>query len=116
MRSLACSGSSLVRARTNSVAIAARIDTDDRAISGNGTERYIPDVLGLQAQWCRKLHSTLQIGFASWRVVGDPEIITRPPCWDLRSASPNEMTPWLGLKLEGLHYAQTGVIQQDLDG
>ena len=28
-----------------------------------------------------------------------------------RSAPPNEMTPWLGLQLEGLHYAQTGVIQ-----
>jgi hypothetical protein len=23
------------------------------------------------------------------------------------------LTPWLGLQLEGLHYAQTGVIQQD---
>jgi hypothetical protein len=39
---------------------------------------------------------------------GDPEIITRAPCWELRSAPPNEMTPWLGLQLEGLHYAQTG--------
>jgi hypothetical protein len=26
---------------------------------------------------------------------------------------PNEMTPWLGLQLEGLHYAQTGVIEQE---
>ena len=52
----------------------------------------------------------------SGRIVGDPEIITRPPCWDLTSAPPNEMTPWLGLQLEGLHYAQTGVIQQDRDG
>ncbi len=32
---------------------------------------------------------------------------------ELRSAPPNEMTPWLGLQLEGLHYAQTGVIEQD---
>jgi hypothetical protein len=46
-------------------------------------------------------------------VVGDPEIITRAPFWELRSAPPNEMTPWLGLQLEGLHYTQTGVIQQD---
>ena len=46
-------------------------------------------------------------------MVGDPEIIRRAPFWELRLASPNEMTPWLGLQLEGLHYAQTGVIQQD---
>jgi amidohydrolase len=31
----------------------------------------------------------------------------------IRSAPQNEMTPWLGLQLEGLHYAQTGVIEQD---
>jgi hypothetical protein len=31
----------------------------------------------------------------------------------LRSVPLNEMTPWLGLQLEGLHYAQTGVIEQD---
>jgi hypothetical protein len=49
-------------------------------------------------------------------VVGDPEFITWAPSWDLRSAHPNEMTPWLGLQLEGLHYTQTGVIQQDGDG
>jgi hypothetical protein len=49
----------------------------------------------------------------SVRVVGDPEGITRAPCWELRSAIPNEMIPWLGLQLEGLHYAQTGVIEQD---
>jgi hypothetical protein len=24
-----------------------------------------------------------------------------------------KMTPWLGLQLEGLHYTQTGVIEQD---
>jgi len=47
------------------------------------------------------------------RFVGDPEVITRASCWELRSAIPNEMTPWLGLQLEGLHYAQTGVIEQD---
>jgi len=28
-------------------------------------------------------------------------------------SSTNQMTPWLGLQLEGLHYAQTGVIEQD---
>jgi len=31
----------------------------------------------------------------------------------LDQTPPNEMTPWLGLQLEGLHYAQTGVIEQD---
>ncbi len=50
---------------------------------------------------------------ATWWIVGDTEIITRAPCWELRSALPIEMTPWLGLQLEGLHYAQTGVIEQD---
>jgi hypothetical protein len=44
-------------------------------------------------------------------VVGYPEVITRAPGWEVRSVSPNEMTPWLGLQLEGLHYAQTGVIE-----
>jgi hypothetical protein len=28
-------------------------------------------------------------------------------------SSTNQMTPWLGLQLEGLHYAQTGVIEKD---
>jgi hypothetical protein len=28
-------------------------------------------------------------------------------------SSTNQMTPWLGLQLEGLHYAKTGVIEQD---
>jgi hypothetical protein len=47
------------------------------------------------------------------RLVDDPETIMLAPCWGLRSALPSEMTPWLGLQLEGLHYTQTGVIQQD---
>ncbi len=34
-------------------------------------------------------------------------------CWKLGSASSNDMTPWPGLQLEGLHYAKTGVIEQD---
>ena len=46
-------------------------------------------------------------------LVSDPQVIMRALCWELGSAPPNEMTPWLGLQLEGLHYAQTGVIQQD---
>ncbi len=45
-------------------------------------------------------------------MVGDPEIITRQ-VGSLDQLPPNEMTPWLGLQLEGLHYAQTGVIEQD---
>ena len=31
----------------------------------------------------------------------------------IRSFPTLPLTPWLGLQLEGLHYAQTGVIQQD---
>jgi hypothetical protein len=34
------------------------------------------------------------------------------PRWELRSGPSNEKPPWLGLQLEGLHYTQTGVIQQ----
>jgi hypothetical protein len=61
----------------------------------------------------RKRARTDLCGGRSAMVVPTATIITRPPCWDLRSAPPNEMTPWLGLQLEGLHYAQTGVIEQD---
>jgi hypothetical protein len=41
-------------------------------------------------------------------VVGDPEGITR-----VHVGSLDQLTPWLGLQPGGLHYAQTGVIQQD---
>ena len=66
---------------------------------------------------CNQLNYTpanrLPMTSTSYSILAGP---ARPFGLQGRGQGESVLTPWLGLQLEGLHYAKTGVIEQESDG